>query len=130
MATTIKLDYDNIDSKDEIPIDRICRVIDYYALSPENYLINRSNNGFHVRITVKEDLPDEMTVVVQLLMGSDYQREMINYRRIREDVKNWNVLHEGTEKEEILNTDSYVDFIYTFHKPREVFNRCGWINND
>ena len=53
------------------------------------------NGGVHVWVKFVYPLCDLEVLAVQALLGSDYIREMHNFKRIRAGQVNWNILFEG-----------------------------------
>lgn len=56
--------------------------------------ISRSKNNYHVIIELKEKIPDLEIVLLQLLLGSDFLRERLNFERCKNglSMKEWNIL--------------------------------------
>lgn len=113
MSETIKLDIDSKGNLDGV-VSRIYSIVDLLGLSVENYVIHESNSGYHIRITVLDELSDLELVIIQLLMGSDPKREALNYLRVRDNEPNWNILHRGTEVRE-LKFSAFELFNYLLH---------------
>jgi hypothetical protein len=55
-----------------------------------------SGRGLHVLGLVKTSSPhtDEQVILAQLLCGSDVNRERFNLQRVRQGIREWNVLFE------------------------------------
>ena len=56
--------------------------------------------GYHVYVEVIGELDNKDLIIVQLALGSDYIRELYNLRRVKNCVRNWNVLFTAKYKEE------------------------------
>jgi hypothetical protein len=54
-----------------------------------------SSDGYHLRIFVKNKIPNEALSFLQAILGSDPKRECFNWRRIQEikTMRVWNVLY-------------------------------------
>jgi len=54
----------------------------------------KTKNGFHVyiRFETNVELDDKDIVFLQLLLLSDWRREIFNWRRVKSNLKKWNVL--------------------------------------
>jgi hypothetical protein len=55
----------------------------------------RTTRGCHIRLRLRNHVPDLLLILIQNLMGSDFRREALNFRRLVEldDFKNdWNLL--------------------------------------
>ena len=93
MATIFKLD---IDSKNVFKrletTERIDKIISMLGLTLRNLNYKETAKGYHYYIEVENDLSDMEVCLIQSLMGSDYSRETFNYLRIRQGIKDWNVL--------------------------------------
>ena len=50
-------------------------------------------HGYHVTVDIEKELSDELRIIGQLWMGSDWMRELINWER-QHRTKDWNVLFE------------------------------------
>lgn len=92
---TLKLD---IDSKSK----RVKSEIAKRMVFLQKFLGNKSfkikevetKKGYHIEITFKPkiDLDDKDLVFMQLLLLSDWKRELLNWVRVKNNLKNWNVL--------------------------------------
>jgi len=57
------------------------------------FFLSPSGRGWHFIATIfGREIPAKEIVLAQLLCGSDRLRELANLRRIRDGVKDWNVL--------------------------------------
>lgn len=54
--------------------------------------IYQTERGYHIYVNFHEKISDAGIVVLQLYLGSDRERELLNYGRIVRNVKEWNVL--------------------------------------
>lgn len=62
-------------------------------LETKDTRFKKTKNGFHVYLYFKENLSDWQVLALQAILGSDWKREAINFRRLRQgSLKNWNVL--------------------------------------
>lgn len=63
-------------------------------LSPIKVAVYKTKKGFHFYIYIKKEieLNDPEKVFIQLLLGSDWLRELRNINRISKGDKNWNLL--------------------------------------
>jgi len=95
MATKIlKLDFDTKSQKKlQQMVKRVVKVIQLTNLQIVDAPISPSNSGkYHMRIYLKQPIPDIVAVCLQALMGSDYKRETFNLLRVLNNIPNWNVL--------------------------------------
>ena len=84
----IKIDID----QREVDWDRIGFVRDFLHLEGKVW-IQRTPRGWHV--LMNDNIPnDKDKLIIQLLMGSDWTRELYNYRRVNMGVPEWNILHD------------------------------------
>ncbi len=103
MTTTLKLDYDGITEKD-------VELIFYHRgwllkrLGMEKLEASHTKNGHHVEVQIAKDLDGKEIIVAQLLMGSDFNREIYNFLHHLdgETPDQWNKLFD--KKYIILNT--------------------------
>lgn len=60
----------------------------------------RTRNGLHIRIRFRcpEGIDDKDIVILQLLLLSDWKREMFNFFRVRNRFTKWNVLFRNKYK--------------------------------
>lgn len=52
----------------------------------------KTRHGCHIRLWMSKKFENKDIVFFQLLLGSDWRREMFNYYRVLKNVKHWNVL--------------------------------------
>jgi hypothetical protein len=101
MTSEIKLDYDNITTRDiQLIFEHRGWLIKYFGiLKVQSFITDR---GYHVLIVIERDLPPEDVLLLQILMGSDIQRDIYNFiRHCDGDIlKNWSRLY--TKKNIIL----------------------------
>lgn len=90
MTTILMLDID----KAPIPYERISKVLSMLDLQPITWLVDvkSTTNGWHIIVPISNQLTDLEVVLVQVLMGSDYKRELFNTMRVKQNIKEWNVL--------------------------------------
>ena len=100
----LKIDFDRQHNKRNITIlkNRIIKVMTFLFSNRTTYRITierSTNNHIHgiVKITTTAKLDDKDIIILQLLMNSDYKREMFNFLRVRAHVKNWNILFKKKE---------------------------------
>lgn len=99
MATNeviLKLDYDFTDA---IKLRRLFRdnryIFKKLGLKVSKLKVFNTLNGYHVYIILKnKDLNDYDILILQILLGSDKQREIFNFQRLRSKIfkDKWNVL--------------------------------------
>lgn len=52
-----------------------------------------TKKGYHIRIILDRELEEAKDIIIlQLILGSDRNRELFGYRRVLNNVINWNVL--------------------------------------
>jgi hypothetical protein len=99
----IKLDYDGIEFNDVKQIfEHRGWLIKYLKL--ESCLVTKTRHGYHLRISVRRHLVDKDLLLIQILLGSDINREIYNLCRILDGelTRNWNRLYD--KKNIILDT--------------------------
>ncbi len=76
--------------------ERLFQVSLFLPIALVSIDVKETTGGFHIRIELSSslELNDKDIVFLQLLLGSDWRREVFNFRRIHEGVfaDNWNVL--------------------------------------
>lgn len=93
MKYELKLDLDN-------PVDivslgkRFVVVRKFFQITDHVIDEKPTKHGRHITIKfeTKKKLKDEDICFLQLLLGSDWKREMFNWLRVRSGCKRWNVL--------------------------------------
>jgi len=96
--STIKLDYDNMKIEDVnttfwnrlVTLQKILKI----RLTEIRLRQSSSRNGYHIIARTKTKLEPAEIVLIQLALGSDYVRELMQYRRYKLGWKTWNVLFE------------------------------------
>lgn len=88
----IKLDIDGGHDALIESFNRIEHVLSFFNIQADNGAVYKTNKGYHIYIFIERPLPPKTLVFIQLMMGSDYKREMFNYARINAGLINWNVL--------------------------------------
>lgn len=96
----LKLDIDfkpdNADKLVSQIIERVIFLEDVFCVQFEKFEVYETNKGLHiyVKISSKNKLKNTDIVVLQLVLGSDYKREIYNWMRVRNggNVKYWNKL--------------------------------------
>ena len=95
----MKLDFDN--SKDNTVYNiynqialRFVMLEKFFQIYERRGYTRQTKHGIHVTIEFKSKLPisDKDIVFMQTLLGSDWKREIFNWKRVRSGLKNWNVL--------------------------------------
>lgn len=88
----LKLD---IDSKKVPDFDRIKTVVEMLDLEVKNAEVFTTKHGYHIYIDISR-IDDKQIPFIQMAMGSDYKREMLNQIRVKgrqgNPPKFWNVL--------------------------------------
>ena len=62
--------------------------------------VYETNKGFHFYLDLEYSLHEWEILLIQALLGSDFKRETLNYFRVRNDERHWNVLFK--EKRQFL----------------------------
>ncbi|MEM3414953.1 MAG: hypothetical protein QXS21_05500 [Thermoproteota archaeon] len=102
MASKLMIDIDHVDDETLKKILGTRKfVIFYFKLHIEEVLVFRTKHGYHIYISVEEDLDDETTLFIQTLLGDDFKRACFNYTRVKLKIANWNVLFTENEKYDI-----------------------------
>ena len=104
MTTELKLDYDTITVRDvQMIFHHRAWLLKYFKIVAMECWETRK--GYHVKVTVEEDLDPRDVLLIQVLMGSDINRDIFNLIRNwnGEIMKNWNKLY--TKKYIILKTE-------------------------
>lgn len=91
----IKVDWDSkklkpLKSRLKTVLNKLGTIVKFEQLK-----LKRTANGYHLYlgIFVPDEYPDNLTTLIfQLLLGSDYKRELYNYKRICKHIQDWNVL--------------------------------------
>jgi len=92
MKMELKIDIDKKDKRDFMR--RFTAFYRYFKPKIISYDIKETRKGYHVRLELdfSFDFNDVDIVFLQLLMGSDWKRELLNYFRIKNKISSWNVL--------------------------------------
>jgi hypothetical protein len=91
------LDYDDrknpIQHWNEVAI-RFTVLERFFRITERTITTKQSKHGIHVRIAFKSELKisDFDLVFMQLILMSDWKREVFNWKRVRSGLKKWNVL--------------------------------------
>lgn len=94
MTTELKLDYDNITVKDvQLIFHHRAWLLKYFSILEIEAF--ETKNGYHVLVTVDEDIDPRDVMLIQILLGSDINREIFNFIRNYngELMKHWNRLY-------------------------------------
>jgi len=95
---TLKLDIDN----KKIDINHLNFVIDKLNINVTNVTVYETTKGFHILINIDNpEIVEPEIPFIQALLGSDLKRETLNYIRVLNNERNWNILF--TLKENINN---------------------------
>jgi len=76
----------------------------------ETTIVYKTKHGWHLYITAKKDLGEYRIVAMQAILGSDWARELYNYKRVGlNKSKNWNILFKVKRNLEgkILSKEKY-----------------------
>ena len=77
-------------------IERVIFLEDVFCVQFEKFEVFETNKGLHIYVKIgsKNKLKNTDIVVLQLVLGSDYKREIYNWMRVRNggNVKYWNKL--------------------------------------
>jgi hypothetical protein len=88
----LKIDIDKKDKRDFMR--RYQALYRYFRFNLIDYEIAETRKGYHIRLII--DFPFKVTseeiVLLQLLLGSDWKREMLNYLRVKNGIDDWNKL--------------------------------------
>jgi len=88
----LKIDIDKKDKRDFMR--RYQALYRYFRFNLVDYEIAETRKGYHIRLII--DFPFKVTseeiVLLQLLLGSDWKREMLNYLRVKNGIEDWNKL--------------------------------------
>ena len=101
--TKIKLDYDRITTRDiGLIFEHRGWLFKYFGMKTLD--VSESPKGYHVRIDTELYVADDDVLLLQILMGSDINREIYNFIRKYEGLKieTWNKLY--TKKMIFLRT--------------------------
>jgi len=94
MDKLLKLDFDDA-LPDANHLKFICDKLDINVIDVQ---VHRTVKGYHMRILIDNpELCDPEIVLIQCLMGSDKKRECLNYLRVLNNTKHWNVLFKTKE---------------------------------
>jgi len=94
MQKTIKID---IDDRNTFDIERFLWALRNLLATDDNVKIEEvevyeTKKGYHIYLHLKQEIPPLQCLIWQCLLGSDINRELFNYMRIKDGDKNWNVL--------------------------------------
>jgi len=98
-STIIKLDIDAKRFKiDNVRMEAVIRKLKEMGLkfTKGEVYFQKKSKTWHVYIWV-ESVAEIYLPFIQLLMGSDYKRELLNFERIYNGEKDWNVLFQEQE---------------------------------
>ena len=104
MTSIVKLDYDNITVKDvQLIFHHRGWLLKYFGIVDIGAY--ETNKGYHVAVVIEADLEPRDVLLLQVLMGSDIQRDIYNFIRKYngENIEDWNKLY--TKKWIILGTN-------------------------
>jgi len=86
----------DLDKKENLKnIKQRIKLINYSLdLGIKKFEILETAKGYHLRIPIKirANISDMDIVVLQLLLGDDYKRGLMNYKRVKRGESKWNVL--------------------------------------
>lgn len=89
--TKLLIDLDGNESKFDDFLKKLW-IIKYLNFQPRYIRVFRTTRGFHIHMKFNNLFSNLDIVALQAIMGSDPHREAFNYRRIKEGLKDWNVL--------------------------------------
>ena len=102
MIYTAKIDYDNLEMTIEDILARAKQICTVYRVPFTNMEVKKTKRGRHVYMDLYNPetiVRDEDIVLIQLLMGSDVQREIFNTERVKQKTTPyWNVLFKSKYK--------------------------------
>lgn len=128
MDSAVKLDIDERITPTEMArrVDQLSSILGMYFYPAK---IARTHKGMHFYFYPSKVLNDFETICVQLILGSDANRETFNLRRVRRGNSNWNVLffrkydHKGKviseEKDDLRFTRAFIKAILKFQRMRK-----------
>ena len=94
----VDIDYKPLDlDKLAWRMETVCEVLE---VELESIRIMETGKGYHIHGVILGDVDDKDVIIIQMALGSDYLRELYNLRRVRNGIKNWNVLFSSKYKEE------------------------------
>lgn len=99
----IRLDYDKIEFSDiKLIFEHRGWLVKYFNLNSVE--VCKTRKGYHVKIVITKQLEPRDILLLQILLGSDINREIYNFVRQQngELLKNWNRLY--TKKYLVLGT--------------------------
>ncbi len=101
--TELKLDYDYKSWFGYGPCVNLLKRIVFYEVVMRELLdvkaVFETKRGLHFYIETEKKKKEIEVILLQLFLGSDYKRELFNYRHVKNKVKKWNVLFIDREKE-------------------------------
>lgn len=92
--TVFKLDYDFCGKRLLKVIRDRAFVFRFLKINIYRVEVYKTAHGWHVYYTTRRKFPDIEIAFIQLLLGSDYKREMFNFQRITKkfNISRWNTL--------------------------------------
>ncbi len=108
--TLIKLDIDRLDNILYLVSDlekrlRFIKKMKVVSLKVEK--VCKTKKGYHIYLRSKDKLSDTEVILLQSALGSDWMRELLNLRRVRngQNMDSWNILFTSKTKK-IVNGQS------------------------
>ena len=92
----LKLDLDGKNGLD-IFLQRMW-IMKYLGLKPIDVKVYHTTNGYHLYLTLDNEIDNIKAIFMQLALGSDYRREVCNLLRIERGCKDWNILFKAKYK--------------------------------
>lgn len=143
--TLIKLDIDRLDNILYLVSDlekrlRFIKKMNVVSLKVEK--VCKTKKGYHIYLRSKDKLSDTEIILIQSALGSDWMRELLNLRRVRngQTMDSWNILFTSKTKKisngqsittEKVHDEQDITRDYRFTKFLSdlvggIIYRCGW----
>jgi len=92
MEMGLKIDIDKKDKREFM--ERFTAFYRYFKAEVISYDVKETRKGYHIRLIINFpfEYDDVDVVFMQLLLGSDWKRELLNYFRVKNGISRWNVL--------------------------------------
>ena len=97
MQYELKLDIDRPKIPEKQLAERLMSLHRFLQFTNPQIVKRRTKHGWHIRIyfQTEQKLDNVDIVFFQLFLGSDGNREMFNFLRVKSGCKHWNVLFSG-----------------------------------
>jgi len=103
---TLKLDLDGKYGLSNF-LDRIW-ILKYAGIKVKKVQIHHTTNGFHARLNCDNSIDDLKAILLQVLLASDYRRELCNLLKAERGCKSWNTLYKQKWKTDRLGNEVIV----------------------